>query len=147
MCSTEIPLPDLGNWSERGSSDESRRSLSHVWTSCDPMDCARLLCPWDSPGSTEAGCHFLLQGIFLTQGSNPRLWCFLHWQAGGFFTTVTLGKPIIEIYHYSKFSSIIWWFGICIYWEMITKISLVNIYQSPHTFFFPFDEKLEDLLS
>ena len=24
------------------------------------------------------GCHFLLQGIFLTQGSNP---CFLHWQA------------------------------------------------------------------
>ena len=25
------------------------------------------------------GCHFLLQGIFLTQGSNPHL---LHWQAG-----------------------------------------------------------------
>ena len=26
------------------------------------------------------GCHFLLQGIFLTQGSNPRLLCLLHWQ-------------------------------------------------------------------
>ena len=26
----------------------------------------------------EMGCHFLLQGIFLTQGLNPRL---LHWQA------------------------------------------------------------------
>ena len=25
---------------------------------------------------------FLLQGIFLTQGSNPRLLCLLHWQAG-----------------------------------------------------------------
>ena len=34
----------------------------------------RLLCPWDSPGkSTGMGCHFLLQGIFPTQGSNPGL--------------------------------------------------------------------------
>ena len=28
--------------------------------------------PWDSPGkNTGVGCHFLLQEIFLTQGSNP----------------------------------------------------------------------------
>ena len=27
------------------------------------------------------GCHFLLQGIFLTQGSNPHLLCLLYWQA------------------------------------------------------------------
>ena len=34
----------------------------------------RLLHPWDSPGeSTGVGCHFLLQGIFPTQGSNPSL--------------------------------------------------------------------------
>ena len=26
------------------------------------------------------GCHFLLQGTFLTQGSNPHLLCLLHWQ-------------------------------------------------------------------
>ena len=26
------------------------------------------------------GCHFLLQGIFPTQGSNPHLLCLLHWQ-------------------------------------------------------------------
>ena len=33
---------------------------------------ARLLCPWDSPGkSNGVGCHSLLQGIFLTQESNP----------------------------------------------------------------------------
>ena len=32
----------------------------------------RLLCPWDFPGKdTGVGCHFLLQGIFPTQGSNP----------------------------------------------------------------------------
>ena len=35
---------------------------------------ARLLCPWNSPGkNTEAGCHFLFQGIFSTQRSNLRL--------------------------------------------------------------------------
>ena len=35
---------------------------------------ARLLCPWNSPGkNTEAGSHFLLQGIFLIQGLNPGL--------------------------------------------------------------------------
>ena len=28
------------------------------------------------------GCHVLLQGIFLTQGSNPGLLCLLHWQVG-----------------------------------------------------------------
>ena len=35
---------------------------------------SRLFCPWDSPGkNTGVGSHFLLQGIFLTQGSNPGL--------------------------------------------------------------------------
>ena len=50
-------------------------------TLCDPM--GRLLCPWDSPGkNTGVGCHALLQGIFLTQGSNPHLLYLLHWQVG-----------------------------------------------------------------
>ena len=41
----------------------------------------RLLCPWNFPGkNTGMGCHFLLQEIFLTQGSNPRLLHLLHWQ-------------------------------------------------------------------
>ena len=39
----------------------------------------RILCPWDSPGkNTGVFCHFLLQGIFPTQGSNPSLLCLLH---------------------------------------------------------------------
>ena len=33
-----------------------------------------VLCPWDFPGkNTRVGSHFLLQRIFLTQGSNPGL--------------------------------------------------------------------------
>ena len=40
------------------------------WT----VACTRLLHPWDFLGkSTGVGCHFLLQGIFPTQGSNPGL--------------------------------------------------------------------------
>ena len=49
-------------------------------TPCDSVDCSppRLLCPWDFPGKNIGmGCHFLLQGIFPTQGSNPH---FLPWQ-------------------------------------------------------------------
>ena len=38
------------------------------------LQSTRLLCPWDFPGnSTGVDCHFLLQGIFPTQGSNPGL--------------------------------------------------------------------------
>ena len=40
---------------------------------------ARLPSPLDFPGkNTGVGGHFLLQGIFPTQGSNP---CLLHWKA------------------------------------------------------------------
>ena len=42
---------------------------------------ARFLCPWDSPAKNiGVGCHFLLQGIFPTQGLNPYLLLLLHWQ-------------------------------------------------------------------
>ena len=48
------------------------------------LQSARLLGPWDSPGkNTGVGCHFLLQGIFPTQGLNPSLrhcrWILYHW--------------------------------------------------------------------
>ncbi|KAI4548590.1 hypothetical protein MG293_000920 [Ovis ammon polii] len=34
----------------------------------------RILCPWDFPGKNiTVGCNFLLNGIFLTQGTNPRI--------------------------------------------------------------------------
>ena len=41
--------------------------------------CVCVLCPWNSPDkNTGVGCHALLQGIFLTQGSNPHVLRFLH---------------------------------------------------------------------
>ena len=55
--------------------------LSHIWLFWDPMDC---ILPGSSvhgnfPGkNTRVDCHFLPQGIFLNQGSNPHL---LDWQA------------------------------------------------------------------
>ena len=57
--------------------------LSHsvVFDSFGPFGLysARLLCPWDFSGKdTGVGCHFLLQGIFLTVGLNPHLLCLLH---------------------------------------------------------------------
>ena len=39
------------------------------------------------------GLHFLLQGIFMTQGLNPCLLCLLHWQAR-FLPVVPCGKPL-----------------------------------------------------
>ena len=43
----------------------------------------RFLLLWDSPGkNTGVGCHALLQGIFLTQGSNLHVLSLLQWQGG-----------------------------------------------------------------
>ena len=52
-------------------------------TLCDPMDCNSpgSSVHGDSPGkNTAVSCHALLQGIFLTQGSNLCLLCLLCWQ-------------------------------------------------------------------
>ena len=51
--------------------------FSHVWS---PLGSS---VHGDSPGkNTGMGCHFLLQGIFPTQGSNLHLLHLLHWQVG-----------------------------------------------------------------
>ena len=55
---------------------------------------AKLPCSCDSPGKNPAvGCHALLKGIFLTQGSNPCLLHLLHWQMGS-LPLVLSGKCI-----------------------------------------------------
>ena len=61
----------------------------------------------DSPGKkTGVGCHDLLQGIFLTQGSNPSLLHLLHWHIGALLrappgkpTTTQCSKIQITPYH------------------------------------------------
>ena len=63
----------------------------------DPLWLPRLLCSWDSPGqNTEVGCHFLLQGIYPTQGWNPHLLRLRHWRAGSLLVAPP-GKPIIVL--------------------------------------------------
>ena len=60
------------------------------------------------PGkNTGVGCHFLLQGIFLNQGSNLGLLHLLRWQAGRFFTT-----NYIYIWAILKYSSEIFMFKV-----------------------------------
>ena len=58
--------------------------------SSQPRDQTKVSCiagrslPAESPGkpkNTGLGCHFLLQGIFPSQGLNLHLLCLLHWQA------------------------------------------------------------------
>ena len=57
--------------------------FSHIRLFVTPGTVAsRLLCPWDSPGKNiGVDCRALLQGIFLTQGSNLWLLHLWHWQA------------------------------------------------------------------
>ena len=53
----------------------------------------RCLCPWDCPGkNTETDCHFLLQRIFQTLGSNPCLASPA--LAGGSFSTSTTWEAL-----------------------------------------------------
>ena len=62
---------------------------------CHPMDCSL---PGSSvhPGrNTGVGCHFLLQGMFLTQGSNPCLLWLLCWQADSLALSY-LGGPMLS---------------------------------------------------
>ena len=63
---------------------------------------ARLLCPWDFPGkNTRVGCHFLLQGIFPTQGSNLHPLCLLNWQVGSLPLEPPGKNYLINIYIYN----------------------------------------------
>ena len=59
-------------------------SRSVVSNSATPWTVAQqVLYPWNSPGkNSEVGCHALLQGIFLTQGSKSFLLHLLHGEAG-----------------------------------------------------------------
>ena len=58
---------DQTNLSQRKAKESENRSIvsDSLWAH------GRLLHPWDFPGTdTGVNCHFLLQGIFLTQGLN-----------------------------------------------------------------------------
>ena len=67
--SLRLPIPLIIGSSHAQSLQSCPKSLrSHG------LQPARLFCPQDFPGkNTGVGCHFLLQGIFPTQGSSLRL--------------------------------------------------------------------------
>ena len=74
--------------------------FSHVWFFVTPWTVAH-----QSPLSIGfsrqeywSGCHFIIQGVFLTQGSNLHLLWLLLWQEGT-LQTVPPGKPIMDIQH------------------------------------------------
>ena len=74
-----LPEKELSGWRDselRLGLSMKVKSLSCARLFASPwiVACTKLLRPWDFQGkSTGAGCHFLLQGIFPTQGSNPGL--------------------------------------------------------------------------
>ena len=73
----------------------------------------RLLCPWNFPGkSTGVGCHFLLQGIFQTQGSNlGLLHCrqvLYHLSYQGSQVRTALSTSYI-LSHLSLTNVLLWW--------------------------------------
>ena len=78
---------------------------------------ARLLCPWDFLGKkTGLGCHFLLQGIFPSQGSNLHLlldrsilYHWVTWEA--LPTPVFLYKPVAGTSTHSLSSHLPPWWG------------------------------------
>ena len=64
----------------------------------------RLLHPWDSPGkNTAVGCHVLLRGIFLTQGS---LTFLITWLGPGRVRGLRSGETQVGLHLDSRFSRV-----------------------------------------
>ena len=67
-----------------------------------------LLCPWDFSGqNTGVGCHFLFQGIFPAQGSNPHLLRLLHLQVDSLPLSQSLEKTKSKVLA-TTFSPVVW---------------------------------------
>ena len=83
-------------WSEEpgGLQSSSIHLFSHVWLfATHGLKPAKLICPWNCLGkNTRVACHFLLQGIFQTQGLKPHLLNLLQWQADPLPLAIP-GKP------------------------------------------------------
>ena len=125
-------------------------SLSHVQFFVTPgMQPARLLCPWNFPGkNTGMGCHFLLQGIFLTQESNPCLLCLLHWQVGSSsWLSVVKNLCIVPVLIYVLLKQAVIFFNFLFYIgvQSISNAVIVSGGQQrtqPYTYMQPFFPKL-----
>ena len=88
--------------------------LSHISHGPQPV---RLLCFCNSQQEYSNGWHFLLQRIFLTQGSNLHL---LHWQADSL--------PLSQLKNKDSFLS---WQGLCQWKAMDYLFAIIVVVQSP----------------
>ena len=70
-----LPATQAGTQPAKCQSVQSPVGACSVTSLCDPMNCSPPgSCPRKFPGkNTGVGCHFLLQGIFPTQGLNMHL--------------------------------------------------------------------------
>ena len=76
----------------------------------------RLLHPWDFPGkNTGMACHFLLQWIFLTQGSNPHFLCLLHWLVDSLLLR-HLGSPSTHTHTHTH--------SVCLFYPIIQSVEI-----------------------
>ena len=70
MRETQVRFLDQEDPLEKGM---ATHSSTLAWK-IPPMEKPGRYSPWDFPGkNTGVGCHYILQGIFLVQGSNPGL--------------------------------------------------------------------------
>ena len=103
-----------------------------------------LLCPWDYSGkNTRVGCHALLQGIFLIQGSNLHLSFLLHWQVGSLSLALP-GNRYFGARLYVQSPSCVWLFvilwivahqaslSLAISWSVPKFMSIVSVMPSSH---------------
>ena len=83
-------------------------------------------CPWDFPGKNIGeGCHFLLQGIFPTQGLNP---CLLQW-TGRFFTTESPGKSLNHSWPCINYTIIVTYLTFCLILPLRAESHISSMYR------------------
>ena len=86
-CTVKCMLPQRPRFPQAAPQLLSPSVVSDSWPPRG-LQPSRLLCVRDFPGKNAgAGCHFLLQGIIPTQGSNLGLLHLSPVLAGGFFAT------------------------------------------------------------
>ena len=91
-------------------------SLRLCPTLCDPVDCSPpgSSVHGDSPGrNTGVNCHFLIQGIFLTEDQNPCPLLLLLWQVGSLPPAPQILTLMLKAF-YTHTASQLWTFSISI---------------------------------
>ena len=111
-------------------------------TLCNPIDYNPPgFWSWDFPGkNTGVGCHFLLEGVFPTEGSNLPLLSFLCCQADS-LPLSHLGSPYICMYlcmyiWYVHMWIYIYAYILCVYTQTHSHLTLISKIPCQHSYLF-----------